>query len=72
MVKIFISPAKAAWNYIVDVYKPDKASKGTTVFGDTTDGRNPEIVEVDMNGVEGVEVLIEGIQTKMVIWLWLT
>ena len=34
----------------VDVYKPDKAYKGTTLFADNHKKDQPKIIEVDMNG----------------------
>ncbi len=37
-------------DYVIDVYKPDKAYPGTTVFGDESDRDQTRIVEVDMAG----------------------
>ena len=40
----------ATEKYVIEVYKPDKAYTGTTIFGDTSNTNKPLIVEVDMAG----------------------
>jgi hypothetical protein len=47
---LFGSRAALAQKYVVEVYNPDKVYPGTTIFGDTTNRKEPMIVEVDMAG----------------------
>lgn len=42
----------------VDIYSPEKACNGTTLFADLHDGQNPRIIEVNMVGVIVWEYLI--------------
>ncbi len=43
-------PATLSNRYTVEVYNTDKVYGGTTIFGDTSDPRNPMLVEVDLAG----------------------
>ncbi|MBN3037921.1 MAG: aryl-sulfate sulfotransferase [Candidatus Omnitrophica bacterium] len=50
VASLFYSAAMAEEDFSVDIYKPDKACNGTTLFPDNHIKGKPRVVEVDMQG----------------------